>query len=155
MANVDVTKIVRGGQNRVKVYHKVVESQPSGTVTFSEDDIITYLQDLGDFGAEKDTTEVDLFHLANKAKLTNGSTITDIEFTEAMTLDAVTAMRKIYDDGSFLVSAMFNDEGKMIYGCFGQISAWSGSISTSDVATLKYTLVISDDSINCTEPSKD
>jgi hypothetical protein len=153
MANVDITKIVQPGQDKVKIYHKIVESQPTDTVTFADGDLVTYLSDLGDMGAEKDTQEIDLYHLANTAKITTGSTLTDLEFTEALTKDALDAMRKAYKDGSFMVTGMFDTNGDLLYGCFGQISAWGMTLPNGDTATLTYTLALSDDEIKCEQPS--
>jgi hypothetical protein len=156
MANVDITKILVAGSNRVKVYHKVVEAQPSSseTVTFTDSDLVTYLSNLGDIGAEKDTVEVELYHLANKGKITTGSTLTDLELTEALTTDALTEMREAYENSSFMVTAIFDKNNKQVYGCFGQISKWGASLPLgSSVSELTYTIALSDDNITCTQPS--
>jgi hypothetical protein len=149
----DITKVILGGEDKVKIYHKIVESQPTETVTFSDEDIIAYLSELGDIGASKDTQEIALFHLKNTAKLTTGSTVNDLEFTEALTSAAMKNIRAAYKDNSYIVSAIFDEEGNQLYGCFGSISEWGASIQNGDTCTLTYTLAISDDEITCTKPT--
>lgn len=154
MSNVDITKIIEAGEDKVKVYHKIVDAQPASTetVAFAEDDLVTYLSDIGDIGAEKESKEITLYHLANTAKVAKGSTITDLELTEALTKDALEKMREAYKNGSFFVTGFFDNEGNLLYGCFGQISKWGMTLPNGDTCELSYTFVLSDDDVKCKQP---
>ena len=151
----DITKIIEGGENKVKVYHKIVESQPAPgeTVTFEAGDIIAYLSDLGEFGASKETKEITMYHLKNKAKLTTGSSIKDLSVTEALTKAGMENIKAAYKENSYIVTAMFDSEKNQLYGCFGSISDWGSTIPNGDTCTLTYTLALTDDEITCTEPA--
>lgn len=153
MATVDITKIITGGLDRVKVYHKVVTAQPDSAVAFAATDIITYLSDLGEFGSSKNVTEISLYHLAQNAKIVGAASINDLQFTEVLTKDALTAMRASYDANDYLVTGIFDEEGNQLYGCFGQISSWGSTIPNGDTATLTYTMSLSLDNVTCTEPT--
>ena len=153
MATVDITKIITGGLDRVKVYHKVVTEQPSSAVAFAATDIVTYLSDLGEFGSSKNVTEISLYHLAQNAKILGAATANDLQFTEVLTKDELTAMRESYAANEYLVTGIFDEAGNQIYGCFGQISAWGTTIPNGDTATLTYTMSLSMDNVTCTQPS--
>ena len=150
----DITKIIEGGEDKVKVYHKVVESQPASgeSVAFEAGDIIAYLSDLGEFGASKETKEVTLYHLKNKAKLTTGSSIKDLSVTEALTKAGMENIKAAYKANAYIVTAMFDSAGNQLYGCFGSISDWGSTIPNGDTCTLTYTLALTDDEVTCTEP---
>jgi hypothetical protein len=153
MANVDITKIVQGGQDRVRVYSKQVDEAPTGAVAFEEGDVVAYLSEIGEVGASKETQEISLFHMKNKAKLPGSSTINDISVTEALTKDALDVKRQQYEDGSFIVVAFFDSEGNQLYGVLATISSWGMSLTDGDVCKLTYTLAPSDDKIEATCPT--
>lgn len=150
---IDITEIVQGGSNRVKVYHKIVTTQPSGTVAFLATDIISYLQEYSGIGAKSETTEGSLYHSSSKFKLNTSKTANDVSFTEAMTTDALEDLRDAFDDDSFMVVGIFSEDGDLIYGCFGQISEWGMELPDGEFATITYTLTVSDDKVVCTEPT--
>lgn len=150
--NVDVTKIIQGGQDRVEVYTKEVSEAPTGTVAYEEGDIVAYLSDVGEVGASRDTQEIELFHMKNKAKLPGSSTVKDLKITEALTKDALEIKRTQYDDGKFLVVSFFDSKGNQLYGCLATISDWGMTLTSGDVCKLTYTLAISDDKIKATKP---
>lgn len=149
----DITKLIEGGEDKVRVYHKVVDAQPTGAVQFEEGDIVAYLSDLGEMGASKETKEITLYHLKNKAKITTGSTIKDLQFTEALTKNALEAIRGAYKENAYIVSAMFDKNGALLYGCFGTISDWGMTLPNGDTCTLTYTMALTADDIECTVPT--
>lgn len=151
----DITKIIEGGEDKVKVYHKVVDAQPAtgNTVEFEAGDIIAYLSDLGEFGASKETKEVTLYHLKNKAKITTGSSIKDLSITEALTKAGMENIKAAYKANAYIVTAMFDKEGNQLYGCFGSISDWGSTLPNGDTCTLTYTLALTDDEVVCAEPT--
>ena len=153
MANVNIEKIVIGGRDKTKIYHKVVTGDTYQNTAFTTDDLVAYLSDLGEMGSSKDTTEIKLYHLEKTAKLNTSETCKDISFTEQLTTDALEAMRDIYDKNSFLVTGIFDSTGKLIYGAYGQISDWGLTVPNQDVATLTYTMTVSDDKVKCTAPA--
>ena len=152
MANVDVTKIIQGGQNRIRVYSKQVDAAPTGVVAFEEGDIVAYLSDIGEVGASREVQEINLYHMKNKAKLPGASTIKDLSVTEALTKDALEIKREQYENGSFIVEAFFDSEGNQLYGVLATITDWGMSLANGDVCNLTYTLSPSDDKIEATEP---
>lgn len=154
MANVNIEKIVVGGRDKTKIYHKVVTGDTYQNTAFTTDDLVAYLSDLGEMGSSKDTTEIKLYHLEKTAKLNTSETCKDISFTEQLTTDALEAMRDIYDKNSFLVTGIFDSTGKLIYGAYGQISDWGLTVPNQDVATLTYTMTVSDDKVKCTAPAE-
>ena len=154
MANVNIEKIVVGGRDKTKIYHKVVTGDTYQNTAFTTDDLVAYLSDLGEMGSSKDTTEIKLNHLEKTAKLNTTETWKDISFTEQLTTDALEAMRDIYDKNSFLVTGIFDSTGKLIYGAYGQISDWGLTVPNQDVATLTYTMTVSDDKVKCTAPAE-
>lgn len=154
MANVNIEKIVVGGRNKTKIYHKVVTGDTYQNTAFTTDDMVAYLSDLGEMGSSKDTTEIKLYHLEKTAKMTAGETCKDISFTEQLTTDALEKMRDIYDKNSFMVTGIFDSAGKLIYGAYGQISDWGLTVPNQDVATLTYTMAVSDDKVKCTAPAE-
>lgn len=153
MANVDVTKIIKGGQDRVRVYSKQVESAPEGSVAFEDGDVVAYLSDIGEVGASRETEEISLFHMKNKAKLPGASTIKDISVTEALTKDALEIKRQQYEEGAFIVVAFFDSQGNQLYGVLATISDWGMTLTNGDVCKLTYTLAPSDDKIEATAPA--
>lgn len=153
MANVDITKIIQGGQDRVRVYSKQVDEAPNGAVQFEDGDLVAYLSEIGEVGASKETQEISLFHLKNKAKMPGASTINDISVTEALTKDALDIKREQYEDGVFIVEAFFDSEGNQLYGVLATISSWGMSLTDGDVCKLTYTLAPSDDKIVATCPT--
>ena len=154
MANVNIEKIVVGGRDKTKIYHKVVTGDTYQNTAFTTDDLVAYLSDLGEMGSSKDTTEIKLYHLEKTAKLNTSETCKDISFTEQLTTDALEAMRDIYDKNSFMVTGIFDSAGKLIYGAYGQISDWGLTVPNQDVATLTYTMTVSDDKVKCTAPAE-
>ena len=154
MANVNIEKIVVGGRDKTKIYHKVVTGDSYKNTQFTADDLVAYLSDLGEMGSSKDTTEIKLYHLEKTAKLNTSETCKDISFTEQLTTDALEAMRDIYDKNSFLVTGIFDSTGKLIYGAYGQISDWGLTVPNQDVSTLTYTMTVSDDKVKCTAPAE-
>lgn len=150
----DITKIIEGGEDKVRVYHKIVEAQPATgeTVQFEAGDIIAYLSDLGEMGASKETKEVTLYHLKNKAKITTGSTVKDLQITEALTNVAKNNIRDAYDANAYIVTGMFDSDGNQLYGCFGSIASWGMTLPNGDTCTLTYTLALSDDNVKCAIP---
>lgn len=153
MANVDVTKIIKGGQDRVRVYSKQVDAAPEGAVQFEDGDLVAFLSDIGEVGATRETQEISLFHLKNKAKIPGSSTINDISVTEALTKDALEIKRQQYEDGVFIVEAFFDSEGNQLYGVLATISSWGMALTDGDVCKLTYTLAPSDDKIVATCPT--
>lgn len=154
MADIDITKVIESGADTVQVYHKVVTQDPgTSTVAFSDTDLVTYLQGIDGMGASKEVATYRLFHKKDEVKNTKGSNINDVNFTEALTKDALDAMKEIYDDNSYLVSAAFDKDGNQLFGYFGQISQWGMTLPDNDVATLTYTMSISSDTVTCTEPA--
>ena len=154
MANVNIEKIVVGGRNKTKIYHKVVTGDTYQNTAFTTEDLVAYLSDLGEMGFSKDTTEIKLYHLEKTAKMNAGETCKDISFTEQLTTDALEKMRDIYDKNSFMVTGIFDSAGKLIYGAYGQISDWGLTVPNQDVATLTYTMAVSDDKVKCTAPAE-
>ena len=154
MANVNIEKIVVGGRNKTKIYHKVVTGDTYQNTAFTTDDLVAYLSDLGEMGSSKDTTEIKLYHLEKTAKMNTSETCKDISFTEQLTTDALEKMRDIYDKNSFMVTGIFDSAGKLIYGAYGQISDWGLTVPNQDVATLTYTMTVSDDKVKCTAPAE-
>lgn len=152
MANVNIEKIVVGGRDKTKIYHKVVTGDTYQNTAFTTDDLVAYLSDLGEMGSSKDTTEIKLYHLEKTAKMNTSETCKDISFTEQLTTDALEKMRDIYDKNSFMVTGIFDSAGKLIYGAYGQISDWGLTVPNQDVATLTYTMTVSDDKVKCTAP---
>lgn len=154
----DVQEIVQGGQNRVKVFSKEVQSQPTGTIAFDgqtvsgDGDLVTYLSDVGEVGASRDVQEISLFHLAQNAKLPGNSTLKDLQITEALTTDQLAVRKSQYESGKYLVFGFFDAEGNQLYGCYGYISDWGMTLSNGDVCQLTYTLSLSADNIVCTMP---
>lgn len=148
----DVTQIVQGGQNRVKVFSKVVSEAPSGTVQFEDNDLVTYLSDVGEAGASRDSQTISLFHLAQDAKLPGKSAIKDLQITEALTTAQIAVRKGQYEDGSFIVFGFFDNSKNQLYGCMGYISDWGMTLSNGDVCTLTYTLALSMDNIMCAMP---
>lgn len=154
MAEIDITKIIESGADTVQVYHKVVTQDPgTSTVALSDTDLVTYLQGIDGMGASKEVATYRLFHKKDEVKNTKGSNINDVNFTEALTKDALDAMKEIYDDNSYLVSAAFDKDGNQLFGYFGQISQWGMTLPDNDVATLTYTMSISSDTVTCTQPA--
>jgi hypothetical protein len=149
----DVTDIVQGGQNRVKVFSKEVTQAPSGTVAFADSDLVTYLSDVGEAGASRDSQTISLFHLKQDAKLPGNSNIKDLQITEALTTAQIAVRKGQYEDGDFIVFGFFDENGAQLYGCLGFISDWGMTLSNGDVCTLTYTLSLSQDDIVCTMPS--
>lgn len=154
MANVNIEKIVVGGRDKTKIYHKVVTGDTYQNTAFTTDDLVAYLSDLGEMGSSKDTTEIKLYHLEKTAKMNTSETCKDISFTEQLTTDALEKMRDIYDKNSFMVTGIFDSAGKLIYGAYGQISDWGLTVPNQDVATLTYTMTVSDDKVKCTAPAE-
>lgn len=154
MANVNIEKIVVGGRNKTKIYHKVVTGDTYQNTAFTTDDLVAYLSDLGEMGSSKDTTEIKLYHLEKTAKMNTGETCKDISFTEELTTDALEKMRDIYDKNSFMVTGIFDSAGTLIYGAYGQISDWGLTVPNQDVSTLTYTMTVSDDRVKCTAPTE-
>lgn len=154
MANVNIEKIVVGGRDKTKIYHKVVTGDTYQNTAFTTDDLVAYLSDLGEMGSSKDTTEIKLYHLEKTAKMNTSETCKDISFTEQLTTDALEKMRDIYDKNSFMVTGIFDSTGKLIYGAYGQISDWGLTVPNQDVATLTYTMTVSDDRVKCTAPAE-
>lgn len=154
MANVNIEKIVVGGRNKTKIYHKVVTGDTYQNTAFTTEDLVAYLSDLGEMGSSKDTTEIKLYHLEKTAKMNTSETCKDISFTEQLTTDALEKMRDIYDKNSFMVTGIFDSAGKLIYGAYGQISDWGLTVPNQDVATLTYTMTVSDDKVKCTAPAE-
>lgn len=154
MANVNIEKIVVGGRDKTKIYHKVVTGDTYQNTAFTTDDLVAYLSDLGEMGSSKDTTEIKLYHLEKTAKMNTSETCKDISFTEQLTTDALEKMRDIYDKNSFMVTGIFDSAGKLIYGAYGQISDWGLTVPNQDVATLTYTMTVSDDRVKCTAPAE-
>ena len=148
----DVTQIVQGGQNRVKVFSKEVEAAPSGSVAFDESDLVTYLSDVGEVGASRDSQTISLFHLPQDAKLPGNSSLKDMQITEALTTAQVAIRKGQYEDGDFIVFGFFDENGNQLYGCMGFISDWGMTLSNGDVCQLTYTLSLSMDDITCTMP---
>jgi len=148
----DVTQIVQGGQNRVKVFSKVVTEAPTGTVQFADSDLVTYLSDVGEAGASRDSQTISLFHLAQDAKLPGNSNIKDLQITEALTTAQIAIRKGQYESGAFIVFGFFDAEDDQLYGCMGFISDWGMTLSNGDVCTLTYTLSLSMDSIVCAMP---
>ena len=154
MADIDITKVIESGADTVQVYHKVVTQDPgTSTVALSDTDLVTYLQGIDGMGASKEVATYRLFHKKDEVKNTKGSNINDVNFTEALTKDALDAMKEIYDDNSYLVSAAFDKDGNQLFGYFGQISQWGMTLPDNDVATLTYTMSISSDTVTCTQPA--
>ena len=154
MAEIDITKVIESGADTVQVYHKVVTQDPgTSTVALSDTDLVTYLQGIDGMGASKEVATYRLFHKKDEVKNTKGSNINDVNFTEALTKDALDAMKEIYDDNSYLVSAAFDKDGNQLCGYFGQISQWGMTLPDNDVATLTYTMSISSDTVTCTQPA--
>lgn len=154
MAEIDITKVIESGADTVQVYHKVVTQDPgTSTVALSDTDLVTYLQGIDGMGASKEVATYRLFHKKDEVKNTKGSNINDVNFTEALTKDALDAMKEIYDDNSYLVSAAFDKDGNQLFGYFGQISQWGMTLPDNDVATLTYTMSISSDTVTCTQPA--
>lgn len=149
----DVTDIVQGGQNRVKVFSKEVTQAPSGTVAFADSDLVTYLSDVGEAGASRDSQTISLFHLKQDAKLPGNSNIKDLQITEALTTAQIAVRKAQYEDGDFIVFGFFDENDAQLYGCLGFISDWGMTLSNGDVCTLTYTLSLSQDDIVCTMPS--
>lgn len=154
MANINIEKVVIGGKNKTKIYHKVVTGDTYKNTQFTADDLVAYLSDLGEMGSSKDTTEIKLYHLEKTAKLNTGETCKDISFTEQLTTDALEKMRDIYDKNSFIVTGIFDPAGALIYGAYGQISDWGLTVPNQDVATLTYTMTVSDDKVECKAPTE-
>lgn len=154
MANVNIEKIVVGGRDKTKIYHKVVTGDTYQNTAFTTEDLVAYLSDLGEMGSSKDTTEIKLYHLEKTAKMNTSETCKDISFTEQLTTDALEKMRDIYDKNSFMVTGIFDSAGKLIYGAYGQISDWGLTVPNQDVATLTYTMTVSDDKVKCTAPAE-
>ena len=154
MANVNIEKIVVGGRNKTKIYHKVVTGDTYQNTAFTTEDLVAYLSDLGEMGSSKDTTEIKLYHLEKTAKMNTAETCKDISFTEQLTTDALEKMRDIYDKNSFMVTGIFDSAGKLIYGAYGQISDWGLTVPNQDVATLTYTMTVSNDKVKCTAPAE-
>ena len=154
MANVNIEKIVVGGRDKTKIYHKVVTGDTYQNTAFTADDLVAYLSDLGEMGSSKDTTEIKLYHLEKTAKMNTSETCKDISFTEQLTTDALEKMRDIYDKNSFMVTGIFDSAGKLIYGAYGQISDWGLTVPNQDVATLTYTMTVSNDKVKCTAPAE-
>lgn len=148
----DVTQIVQGGQNRVKVFSKVVAEAPSGTVQFVDNDLVTYLSDVGEAGASRDIQTISLFHLKQDAKLPGNSSIKDLQITEALTTAQIAIRKGQYEDGDFIVFGFFDDDNNQLYGCMGYISDWGMTLSNGDVCQLTYTLSLSMDDITCAMP---
>ena len=149
----DITKLIEGGEDKVRVYHKIVDAQPTGAVQLEAGDIVAYLSDLGEMGASKETKEITLYHLKNKAKITTGSAIKDLSITEALTKAGLDNIRAAYDANSYIVTAMFDKDGNQLYGCFGSISDWGMTLPNGDTCTLTYTLALTDDRVECTLPT--
>ena len=153
MANIDITKVIESGADTVQVYKKVVTEDPGSTaVAFAATDLISYLQGIDGMGASKEVATYRLFHKKDEVKNTKGSNINDVNFTEALTKDALDTMRGIYDANSYLVSAAFDKAGNQLFGYFGQISQWGMTLPDNDVATLTYTMSVSSDGVTATQP---
>ena len=154
MAEIDITKVLESGSDTCQVYHKIVTEDPgSSTVAFSDTDLVTYLQSIDGMGASKEVATYRLYHKKDEVKTNKGSNANDVNFTEALTDDALTAMRQAYDNNSYLVTGIFSKDGDLLYGCFGQISQWGMTLPDNDVAQLTYTMSISNDNVTCTEPA--
>lgn len=149
----DVTKIVQGGQNRVKVFSKQVTEAPTATVAFSDTDLVTYLSDIGDMGASKDSKSISLFHLTQDAKLPGNSSIKDLQITEALTTEQIAIRKTQYEQGKFIVFGFFDANNRQLYGCMGFISEWGMTLSNGDVCKLTYKLSVSMDNVVATMPS--
>lgn len=154
MATIDITKVIESGADTVQVYHKIVESDPgSSAVSFTASDLVAYLQSIDGMGASKEVATYRLFHKKDEVKTNKGSKANDLNITEALTKDALDEMREAYKNNKYLVTAMFSKDGDLLYGCFGQISSWGLTLPDNDVATLTYTMSVSSDDVNCTQPS--
>lgn len=150
---IDITDIIDSGADTCKVYHKVVTEDPGSTaVAFTATDIVAYLQDIDGMGASKEVAEFRLYHKADSVKSVKGSTLNDVNFTEALTSAALTAMKSAYNNSSYIVTGIFSKDGDFLYGAFGQISQWGLTLPDNDVAQLTYTMSVSKE-VTCTQPS--
>lgn len=150
---IDITDIIDSGADTTKVYHKVVTEDPGSTaVAFAATDIVAYLQDISGMGAQRETSEYRLYHRQDAVKAIKGSTLNDISFTEALTTDALTAMKTAYTNKSYIVTGIFTKDGDLLLGLFGQISQWGMELPDNDVAKLTYTMSVSKE-VTCTEPT--
>lgn len=148
----DITKVVKAGDNTSKVYHKVVDTQPTDTLTFEDGDIVAYLTDVGEVGSSKESSEFKMYH-AKTFKIPKGEKAKDLQLTEALTKNALDNIRAAYKAGSYIVTAMFDESGNQLYGCIGAITDWGMSMSNGDTCTLTYTIAVSDDEIKCAMPT--
>ena len=153
MAEIDITKVIESGADSVQIYHKIVDEEPSSAVAFTAGDLVTYLQGIDGMGESKEVATYRLYHKKDEVKNTKGSSVNDVNFTEALTKDALDAMREIYDNNSYIVTAAFDKDGNQLFGYFGQISQWGMTLPDNDVATLTYTMAVSNGSIECTQPA--
>lgn len=153
MAEIDITKVIESGGDTTKIYHKVVDEEPDSVVAFTDEDLVAYLQNIEGIGESKEVATYRLYHKKDEVKNTKGSTVNDLNITEALTKDALDAMREIYDNNSYIVTAGFDKNGQQLFGLFGQLSQWGMTLPDNDVATLTYTMAISNGRIECTQPA--
>ena len=158
MANVDITKIIQAGEDRVRTYSKEVDEataqkiEAGESVTFTDEDLVTYLTNFTGIGASKEVVEKNLAHLKTAVKMVKGAKLNDVSVEEALTIDAMKIRRKHFDENKWLVFASFDESLNQVYGCMGQISQWGAEMWGSEFGTLNYTLALSRDDIVATAP---
>lgn len=149
---IDVTQVVESGADTVKVYHKIVQTEPSSAVAFQATDLVSYLQNIDGMGEAREVASYRLYHKKDAVKTNKGSNVNDVNLTEALTTAQLDNLKDIYDNNKYLVVAAFDKGGTQLFGYFGQISNWGMALPDNDVATLTYTLSVSNGDITCTEP---
>lgn len=140
--------VVVAGEQKNPICLSAVTSN-NQTVAFTTGDFIGELSDLGEFGAQRSTTEINGYRYDSAAKLAGNSTPNDLQLTLNLTTDDLTLMRSYYDNQTKLGVGIFDigPDYDLIYGCIGTISQWGATVPNGDVASLTVTIAIINDNV--------
>lgn len=138
MAFVKGQGVIDGGT--LKIY--------SGTnKAFTAEDLIGELTDINGMGASRETKELDGYHYDSKLKKLGNSTLNDVSFTENLTKDALAKRREQYENKESFYTGVFDEDGELLYGCFGAISQWGMTLPNGDTTQLTYTMALEQDNV--------
>lgn len=154
MSEVNASDILLSGFDNVRMYHRVLTNASEKKVQFTADDFMSYLSEIDGLGSTKETTEVKLYSLKQTLKITTGVTCKDLTCTEAFTADRWESVKEEFTDNKFVVIGMFDSTGKHMYSAYGQLSDVEISVPDQGMATIKYTMAVSDNTFETKAPTE-
>lgn len=153
MSEVNASDILISGFDNVRMYHRVLTNASEKNVQFTSDDFMSYLSEIDGLGSTKETTEVKLYCLKQTLKVTTGQTCKDLTCTEAFTADRWESVKEEFAKDNFVVIGMFDSAGKHMYSAYGQLSDVEISVPDQGMATIKYTMAVSDNTLVTKAPA--